>query len=593
MKQVTAGSYTVQAAGDPGEFRVSLTADSPITGVQLVKLTLEADRPLPPPSIKLQWSHPVVDIQGIWDTNASRKNKGIGSAFVSKSTSLAPVISLYSTSGRNRQTFAFSDALNPVKSVAWIIEETAEYECSVQLFMEPGAPIDHYSATLRIDTRDIPYYDSIREVGEWWAGMPGYLPSPVPDTARLPMYSTWYSFHQQVTPEEVEEQCRMAKELGCEAVIVDDGWQTSNNERGYAYCGDWEVSPERIPDMKAHVRRVHQLGMKYLLWYSVPFVGIHSKAWKRFEGKMLHIEDEHGAGVVDPRFPEVRDYLINVYEKALVEWELDGFKLDFVDNFYLKQGAAVELGGGRDYDSVPEAVDRLLNDVMERLRALKPDVMIEFRQSYIGPLMRKYGNIFRVADCPNDTGLNRAGTVDIRLLSGNTAAHADMMMWHPDDPPQSAALQLIHSMFGVPQISVKLDRVPESHRRMIGRWLSFWRQHRDVLLDGMLMPERPELLYPVVYAANERKLIAGLYANMVVRPPVAVPDEWIVVNGKHEDGIVLDLAADIGNRAVEIRDCFGNIVHSLELPLHKGLYQFAVPAAGTWTAIRKEGRNEL
>ena len=37
---------------------------------------------------------------------------------------------------------------------------------------------------------------------------------------------------------------------------------------------------------------------------------------------------------------------------------------------------------------------------MTRLTKIKTDVLIEFRQSYIGPLMRKYGNLFRAGDCP-------------------------------------------------------------------------------------------------------------------------------------------------------------------------------------------------
>lgn len=121
------------------------------------------------------------------------------------------------------------------------------------------------------------------------------------------MYSTWYSFHQQLVPAEVEKQCLLAKELGCEAVIVDDGWQTLNNERGYAYCGDWEVSPDRIPDMKGFVDRVHALGMKFILWYSVPFVGRYSKAWSRFAGKYINTYDGPDTAVFDPRFPEVRN----------------------------------------------------------------------------------------------------------------------------------------------------------------------------------------------------------------------------------------------------------------------------------------------
>jgi hypothetical protein len=33
----------------------------------------------------------------------------------------------------------------------------------------------------------------LSDVSRWWAGMPGYEPTGVPETARLPMYSTWYT----------------------------------------------------------------------------------------------------------------------------------------------------------------------------------------------------------------------------------------------------------------------------------------------------------------------------------------------------------------------------------------------------------------
>ena len=143
----------------------------------------------------------------------------------------------------------------------------------------------------------------------------------------------------------------------------------------------------------------------------------------------------------------MREFLIETYESALREWDLDGFKLDFVDSF----GASRETGGGRDHDGVPEAVDRLLEDTIERLRRIKPDVMVEFRQSYVGPLMRKYGNMFRAMDCPNDAVENRMHTLDIRLLCEDTAAHSDMLMWHAEDPVHSAALQLVNVLFSVPR----------------------------------------------------------------------------------------------------------------------------------------------
>jgi alpha-galactosidase len=576
---VTDDGYEIRLEGGGEGFQGSLSTSTLESGVELVHLRIEADEAGRPPVFRLSWSHPLVGVHGFWHSGAGY-DKGLavdwGKGFYSKATSGAPVGCLYDLKGRNRLTFAFSDALNPTTFHAGVHEESAEASCWVRLFEEPLAPLSIYEATLRLDTRDLPYFDALSDVSHWWASLPGYEPAGVPETARLPMYSTWYSFHQDLDPGRVEEQCRLAKELGCEAVIVDDGWQTTSNERGYAYTGDWESTPEKVPDMRAHVERVHDLGMKFLLWYSVPFVGVHSSAWERFSGMLLSEIERLGAGVLDPRFPEVREFLIGTYESALREWDLDGFKLDFVDSF----GASEEIGDGRDCDGVPEAVDRLLEDTIARLRRINPDVMVEFRQSYVGPLMRKYGNMFRAMDCPNDAVENRMHTLDVRLLAGDTATHSDMLMWHPRDPVQSAALQLVNVLFSVPQISVLLDRIPPEHVEMLRFWLGFWREHRDVFLDGKIEPLHPEAIYPVVLARTSAKLVAAAYGNEVVPLEGELPPTLLVVNGDLEDGVVLDLAGDTGTRKLEMRDCRGRVTRTDSVELGAGLHRLDVPAAG-------------
>ena len=94
---------------------------------------------------------------------------------------------------------------------------------------------------------------------------------------------------------------------------------------------------------------------------------------------------------------------------------------------------------------------------MERLKKEKQDILIEFRQRYIGPSIRRYGNIFRVCDCPDSGISNRVGIVDLRLLSGNTAVHSDMLMWNKEEKAEIAALQVIDCLFGTMQFSVRLD----------------------------------------------------------------------------------------------------------------------------------------
>jgi len=591
MNQINTGKYHVTVIGDDNRFRATLKSQEVSEGVELLHIRLEADAKVQPSEVEIVWHIPAIDIHGYWHPAAYRNRRlhvDWERGLTSKATYSAPVGCLFNTLGSNRLTFAYSDAMNAAAMSAGIHEETSMFRCAVKLFTEPMAPIQTYEAVIRLDARDVPYYESLDDVQQWWASLPGYAPASVPEAAKLPVYSTWYSFHQQLDPEQIEHQCRLAKALGCEMVIVDDGWQTSDNARGYAYCGDWLVSEEKIPDMRAHVDRVHEIGLKYMLWYSVPFVGKKSDAWHRFEHKMLTVFDNLGAGVLDPRYPEVREYIIGLYEKAFVEWDLDGLKLDFVDSFYATEETKGKQDPEMDFSSVPEAVDRLLSDVMARLQAIKPDVMIEFRQNYVGPLMKKYGNLLRATDCPNDATENRIRTIDVRLLSGQTAVHSDMIMWNPNEPAESAALQFINILFSVPQISVKLDQIPEEHVQMTSFWLSFWREHRDALIEGKLMPGRPDFLYPMISAETAEKRILCVYEDVVVNVGDAVPDTLIVVNGTLNTRLVLELMHDLGHVELTTRNCLGQVIDRRQMSLHAGLQRLDVPASGIVT-IKKGG----
>lgn len=583
MKTINTGDYEILLEGSSLDFQSQLHVQRGEDGVDYAVLTLSAPLPANPPKLTLRWSCQAVDIQGLWHPAAER-NRGLvpdwREGFQSRAAFSAPVVSLYGSRGNNVLTFACSEVLNPLELRAGLNEESSSFQCSVTLFAGNVSPITHYEAILRLDSRSIPYYEALDGVGKWWAGLKGSEPSPVPDTAREPMYSTWYSFHQQLMPEIVESECKLAAELGCGAVIVDDGWQTSDEARGYAYCGDWEASPDKIADMQAHVAHVHNLGMKYLLWYAVPFIGKHSEAWLLFKDKLLYYSESFGAGIADPRYPEVREYLISLYEKALQDWDLDGFKLDFVDCFYSDGQTSVQRSNGWDTESVPAAVDKLLSGVLSRLRQLKPDIMIEFRQNYTGPLMRKYGNMFRAADCPNDALQNRIHTIDIRLICGDTAAHADMLMWNPQEPTEAAALQFINVLFAVPQISVRLDTLPEPHMAMLGFWLAFWREHRDVLLDGTLEPMGPELLYPLVIARTAQKWAFAAYHDTVIPLGGDLPDLVLVINGTLNPRLVLELDRDPVPLLVNIRDCRGTVVADHRLVWEKGLHVLEVPPAG-------------
>nr|WP_246459746.1 glycoside hydrolase family 36 protein [Puniceicoccus vermicola] len=410
--------------------------------------------------------------------------------------------------------------------------------------------------------------------------MPPYRPAPVPESAYEPVYSTWYSFHQKLTDKEVEANCQWSRELGCKTVILDDGWQTEDNNKGYAFCGDWGVATSKFPNFPSHVANVRDLEMNYLVWFSVPFVGPKSKAWQSLKDKTLPKAAVGSAACLDPRFASVRQTIIDCYRTAIEEWNIDGLKLDFVDRFTAENPVTPE-NETADMVSVPAAADRLFTDIMTQLRALKPDVLIEFRQAYIGPAMRKYGNIFRAHDCPNDATSNLTRTIDLRLLSGNTAVHSDMVMWNPRESVEHAAMQLWATLFSVPQISVKQDSIPGEHEQMLREFLTFWIQRKNLLMKGRLNPVQPLDLYPSVHVENDEETLSAIYQQQhIAQLPKNSGRKLSIVNATHKPQVHLDCSKIKTARELRIYNCLGEEVNRAKISNGDSIQTIAVPSAG-------------
>lgn len=486
----------------------------------------------------------------------------------------APVQCLYGADGINSMTCAIADFKTPVSIKCGVCEENAAIEMDIEFFTCMTAKRSSYETIIRLDMRNIRIYDIMRDVSGWWRKS-GNLPDmSVPDIAKHPMYSTWYSYHQNIDTEAVVAECKKAYKLGMRAVIVDDGWQTDNSERGYAYCGDWKPAIKRIGDMKAFVDAVHSTGMKFILWYSVPFVGKYSEAWNKFKGKFLDSADNDYC-VLDPRYREVRDYLTGIYENAVREWGIDGFKLDFIDSLRMMESSN-EYNSEMDTEQLEDAIEKLLGDILKRLRAIKPDILIEFRQNYIGPLMQTYGNMLRASDCPYDALTNRMRTLDLRMMSGCGVVHSDMLMWDMSGSAENAARQITNVLFSVPQISVKLNDIPAEHMEMLKFYLSFCDRYCDVLLEGSLHVYQPEMLYSMAYAQKGNRAVAVDFSGVVWNIESGI-DEAVYVNAAQKDALYIN--AENIDGTYDILNCRGKIIEKGTL-LRNTLKKFNVPVSG-------------
>jgi alpha-galactosidase len=528
-------------------------------------------RPTAPALVRVAWRVPCVDTVAYW-TPDSNEHRGLPPFWRRPRTvSLAkgaPVGCLIGVDDKTVCAFGVAEVVKPVQIRAGVVEETGEFGFWVEHEADPDSGL-----RLRLDLSGRHFARALQDIAALWPASWPARPE-IPGTARIPVYSTWYAMQQHVNASKVEKQVALAAPLGCGALIVDDGWHSTDRGRGYGYVGDWEPSPGSFPDVNAHVARVREHGLAYMLWYALPFAGRRSTLWDRVKDHLLVFKEHMNAGVVDPRYPYVRRLLVRRLSRAVNEWGMDGLKVDFIDQFAVEDPPAP--GPGADCATVTEGVHRLMRQLDE---ALPRDTLIELRQPYVSPGLWPYATMIRASDCPLSPVHNRQRIVDLRLIAGPLAVHGDMMMWRPEENPERVAVQLLSVLFAVPQISVDLTAQTPEVLATLRFWLRFCNEHAEVLQCGTFEVSRPDLMYPLVRATSGKLTIAGLYG------PVPVdfdPSRKLLVANADEPCVVLRTQQP-STADIVVQDCRGTVVAKRRIEFGEGLHPLTVPTGGLLT----------
>ena len=513
--------------------------------------------------VRIEWTRRMLDHVSFWHPMCGRERR-LPQFFCAQKTEScffrgAPVIATVRADGSVCQTVALAEASAAV-CLGYYVDDFSEQD-TVVFFAELIRPEAGFETELRVGEKSEPLPDALGGIWRWW-GETAKRAAPLPESAFEPLYSTWYSFHQDPEQAALTRELRLAAELGFKTVILDDGWQFEGaGTKDYRKSGDWIPAPDKFPDFGRFVRDVHSFGQKLILWFAVPFAGFDTEAFRRYKDRLLFTEAGFfNAGTLDIRYPEVRSYLVGTWLRFIDTCGIDGLKLDFIDH-YADAREIPPFAGGMDARTLTQAARLLLEELCEKAVRLKPGFLMEFRQYYVGPQILRFGNMLRVGDCAFDAVTNRIGVADLRMLTREIAVHSDMLLFSPDETPENCALQLLNVLFAVPQISVRLCRAGEAQLRLLKAYLAYWTRSRDVLLFGRFGARHPEACYSALWAADDEKdaRITVLYAESAVRLAYGREDVW---NATGEETVVL--LNDAG-AALEftVYDCFGEPVRRL------------------------------
>ncbi|MFJ5885123.1 glycoside hydrolase family 36 protein [Kitasatospora cineracea] len=550
--------------------RVAVLADGADTPWQATRepsgLTVLAVH-APGAQVEVRLTLPLGDAAGYWHPGADWRRTPVADWEGRAATGLVNGLAagcLHDHAGATLLTFATADPVRETGLRYGVSEENDSYVVHLHL-----APADR-THRLLFAPRAPSVAAALRPLRAWYTERTAAM--PVPDAARLPLWCTWYAYNQRVSAAEVEKQARLAAGLGFGAVVLDDGWQRHGSGRGYAGVGDWRPDPAKFPDLTAHVAAVRATGLRYLAWTAPLLLGPGADCHADWAPYATRPAGVPGAHVLDPRRPEVRAHVVDTCVRLVRDHGFDGLKLDFLD-----EAAVYAHDGGPD---VGTALIGLLTDLRTALEAVRPELLLELRQPYVGPAMAEFGNLLRSFDCPGDTTANRIRTLDTALLAAGGAVHSDPLLWDPAAPVETAARNLIGALHAVPQVSVRLDTLPADHLAALRFWLAQWRHLRPQLLDGTVEPGRPDEQYTLVESVADGIRVVDVHTERTVALDLAAHRETVLVNGSAADRVVVEVRGGPVEAEMEVHGPDGRMIGRIRRTLAPGLHGVRVPRTG-------------
>lgn len=325
------------------------------------------------------------------------------------------------------------------------------------------------------------------------------------DIARPVVYNSWMGTQFDISVEQQAALARLAREVGVETFVVDDGWflgRTSDRDG----LGDWTPDPAKFPHGLAELADiVEALGMSFGLWVEPEGVSPSSRLFAE------HPDWIHRAAG-RPLLTVRNQYVLDFGRIEVVEWAEQMLRdvLGSARIRYLKwdMNRTVSDGGrggdphGREW-AVRHA--RGYHRVMEMLRREFPDVVVEACSSGGGRIDTA---VLARSDVvwPSD----QVGAPDrLVIQDGFLQAYPAWAMssWVTDDPghrdrrPVTLGYRFAVAMTGVLGIGSDLTAWTDSERADAARMTAVYKDIRRIVQDGTVRttgaPDGP--LYTVTH----------------------------------------------------------------------------------------------
>jgi alpha-galactosidase len=448
-------------------------------------------------------------------------------------------------------------------------------------FFEDNPPLSNlqdYQAEVLLDFRNIHFSNAIYEASSWFLADDFKASSISVDTTNVPVFSTWYPMHRNIPLENITRELDSLKTFNFKSILVDDGWQSLVNMKVDTV---YEYEDHSYETMNLFRQKCLEMNLPLYLWYSIPFMGGNPVIMKKFEGKYIRYRAPRQMYVLDPRYAEVRKYLVSTYSNFLSEWKFDGYWLDFLKGFYPDEGQVMDEDRGRDFVSIQLAVDTLYSDMEARLKSIDSDIFLGQKFPVVGPNLVSYQNFLTgFVGVDHTTQVVREKMVNNRLLYGKYTPFMEVVAISPNDNSVDIARKLQSVLFGNPYLSFYSTTLSQESKQSIRFWLDYWKRNYKTIFDGEFEPFQVSKYYPVIKVEDDQKIIYMLCEDYTINLPLSLDKTIEVINSKISGDVQFMLSNSGLQYNYELFDSRGISIEKGILKSKKNTIDVQVPSAG-------------
>ncbi|HEY5980779.1 MAG TPA: alpha-galactosidase [Microlunatus sp.] len=337
-----------------------------------------------------------------------------------------------------------------------------------------------------------------------------------PSTVRPVTINVWEAVYFDHDLDRLVDLAERSAALGIERYVLDDGWFGSRRD-DHSGLGDWTVSPDVWPNgLHPIVDKVKELGMEFGLWFEPEMINEDSDVarahpeWIMATGDRLPVEARFQQAInlgLPDCYAFIRDAIfaiLNEYAIDYIKWD---HNRDLVD-------AGTQPGGRPGVREQTLAFYRLLDEI----KAAFPGLEIESCSS--GGARVDLGVLERtervwVSDCidPHERQEMHRWTTQLippELMGAHIASGESHTTGRTHDLDFRAAT----AIFGHLGIEWDLSTATEQELAELTSWITFHKEHRELLLGGDLVrvdfPDDSVNVHGVVAADQSSAIFAAV-----------------------------------------------------------------------------------